>query len=154
MRAHEGTTAPHVLTISGDTPEDREYEVDHPEACPLVCYWWPDARLSVAAGTYDYTFGPPTWDSARVFDGVPECYVRHEIENVGLDCLDGELLYEFPPHPEEGQWGIERWRRLPPGRYLLEGWWHDGYGTGELGGQGDADGGLALLGREGDLPPA
>lgn len=143
---------PHVLVIAGGDGE-KEWEVEHPVSCPLVCDWSP--WLS------DYWAGDPQ-HSDFAFVGGPSlegdpghhaCYVEYEVVYNGLDSLDIHSPpddvdfgpYLDPDHVRSSEYEAE-WRRLRPGRYLIEGWYHNGVGCGDYGGQGDPDGGLTLLG--------
>lgn len=129
-------TDPHVLVVVD--PDSGDWEIEHPETCPLVCDWWPGA------------------DKAnRVFPVERHtCYVAFEIAHNGLDSLtvvshrerDGDGWRDVAPvdlNDPESPFEAE-WRRLRPGRYLIEGWWTpQGWaGTEPV----DADGGLTLIG--------
>lgn len=137
-----GTTLPHVLVVHdfAADPGDREWEIEHPDGCPVEVYcgyeWVPWLGLMPYRSTH------------------LACYVQYEVDANGIDGLADENGREWRTWTyAEGHDGLDK--TLPPGRYLIEGWWHDGAGMGEYGGQGDADGRLTLLGPVAapSLPP-
>lgn len=67
-----------------------------------------------------------------------DVHIEHPASCPTWRDLDGDAHPEIP--------GLEA--TLPEGRYLVQGWWHDGYGSGEYGGQGDSDSSFTLLGPE------
>lgn len=128
----------HVLVVEGDTPEERSWEIEHSRCCPRVCRWWPGAREQVAMDD-------------GMFDGLPplamdehDCLVEWELINAGLDSMSGEVdgvYYDgMPLGPHLG------WRAMPPGRYLVEGFYEPGGWAGAE--PVDPGGGIILLGRE------
>jgi hypothetical protein len=131
---------PHVLVITGSDGDDgKEWEIEHPDGCPRVCFWWRGAAAVYAAKA----------DGRLSFfvddrDGHPNCYVNYEVENAGLDSLDlgADAPDDGTYHPVS-KWAMDRWRQLPPGRYVIEGWYHPARGYFD-----DAEGGLALIGPE------
>jgi len=139
---------PHVLVITGTTADEREYEIEHPDCCPIVCYWTPHMRetvereKSIAKTKGHIGFG---WDDGN---GHRDCYVQYEIDNCGLDTLN---LGEDPPddgtYTPPSQWSTDDWRRLPPGRYIIEAWFHQGRGLMEWG-EDESEGGLTFVGLE------
>lgn len=118
---------PHGLLIYVEEDGgETGYEVTHPVDCPVACPWWPGAPFD------DEPVGIAVAHEHRL------CYVEWEIENVGLDSLDvSEVVTTFGTH-------IDAWKHLPPGRYLIEGWYHPGGWAGSE--PVDPDGGLVLLG--------
>jgi hypothetical protein len=141
---------PHVLVLRdpGDGFE-KEWEIEHPDACPQMCAWWPEARQVVeeerriSAATFGLI---PPWPA-----GDYDCYVRYELVNNGLDSLDIYSL-EGDEHFDHNHVATSRfeagWHRLRPGRYVIEGWFTPFYWAGSE--PCDADGGLTLVRREGD----
>lgn len=130
---------PHILTIT----EQGEFEVEHPEDCPIKCYWWPGAREYISESH------PLTAELAGA--GEHDCYVGWELANVGLDTLDlgleddeDESLIVDPEHVPASQWE-PFWKSLRPGRYLIEGWYEPGVSTPN--GPAEPDGGLTLFRR-------
>lgn len=136
---------PHVLVITGDTAEEREFEIEHPEGCPVICYWSPHMADIVAQEKRDEAAGLLRLDSSS---GHVDCYVQYEVENVGLDGLG---LGDDPPddgtYTPSSPFSMDGWRRLPPGRYLIEAWFTPPYTAGPYG-EIEAEGGLTLLGPE------
>lgn len=156
---HEGTSPVHVLVLGPvdrhheDDGEDRDVHIEHPPACPAFCYWLPPGHASALWLSPEENEGP--------YRGPVErgCTIAYELESNGLDGLhDPASGLDWCPR---GGWPLldgTTSRRypglrdtLPAGRYLVEAWWHDGHGTGEYGGQGDADSSFTLLGPE--TPP-
>lgn len=131
---------PHVLVVTGGDVYEKDYEIEHPADCARSCPWWPtvDAADCLILGG-DWHVAPQGYRD----DGAPDCYVEWEVANAGLDCLAGEV-YGLTVD------GIDGWRALPSGRYLIEGWyqppgWAGGYPI-------DADGGVCLTGLERPRP--
>lgn len=129
-----GTSLPHILIVGPHTedPSDRETEVIHHHACPVEHFYGYAWRSWLGLMPYHYVY--------------LACSVQREIDANGIDSL-------YDPDTNR-EWRTWTWRKeqvgldqtLPPGRYLFEGWWSDGAGMGEYGGQGEADRGLTLLG--------
>jgi hypothetical protein len=80
--------------------------------------------------------------------GRRDCYVEYEVDGVGLDGLD---LGADPPddgtYTPESKWSMDGWRRLPPGRYVIEAWFRHGQGLMPWG-EDESEGGLNLVGPE------
>lgn len=125
--AHFGTSAVHVLVLGDRYPDDptcRDWTIEHPPDCPVAHHtgwsWVPWLGLMPYHATH------------------LNCPVQWELDGIDIDGL-------------EDDYGRD-WRELalvlPAGRYLVEAWWHDGYGSGEYGGQGDGDSRFTLLGPE------
>lgn len=136
--------AVHVLVVSGDSPEEREYEIEHP-GCPEICDWGPTMGEMTMRETIAALYVDDDW--AEDFDrdgrlvGRRNCYVQYEVENVGLETLEGPLL---PEATADYRWS-ERWRLLAPGRYEIRGWYTpQGWAGSE---PIEADGGIELLRR-------
>ena len=136
---------PHVLVITGNEPEERDYTVEHPDCCPLVCYWTTTAIRQEAARM----FGEDPSPDDEPDPGQRDCYVQYEVEGAGLESIDvseppaGVEL--DPPDYSSLPWRRDGdWRRLRPGRYLIEGWFTLFCWAGSE--PIDADGGLTLLG--------
>lgn len=136
----------HTLVISG-TGDEKEWEIEHPESCPLVCAWWPGAGEVYAAQDADRLGFFGSDDRA----GHHDCYVGWEAAQIGLDDLDFTLGAALGA-PDDGtpcrEW--ERWRSLPPGRYEIEGWYTPGGFAGSE--PIDPDGGLVYLGPAKETP--
>lgn len=132
----------HVLVITGDTAAERDFEIEHPD-CPIVCHWSPYSREMWEKGVR--TLGP---EKEHTNEGERSCFVQYEVGNIGLDGLD---LGDDPPddgtYVPASQWSIDGWRRLPPGRYIIEPWFHQGRGLMPWG-EDESEGGLNLLGPE------
>lgn len=135
---------PHVLVITGDTADEREYEIEHPDGCPVVCHWSPHMREIVERMSRDAEEGRTTFGSGS--PDFRDCYVQYEVEGVGLDGLD---LGDNPPgdctYTPASKWSMDGWRRLPPGRYVIEAWHHQGTGLMPWG-EDESEGGLNLIG--------
>jgi hypothetical protein len=99
-------------------------EIEHPDGCPRLCAWWPGA--SVVAGC---------WADPEMYG----CYVEYELQGCGLDSIEGEV----DGISVSGPGG---WRKLRPGRYILEPWFEPAYSTPN--GWVEPSGGLSLVGRE------
>lgn len=130
---------PHGLVITGDTADQREYEIEHPN-CPVVCFWSPYARQMWEEGLD--LLGP---EKAHTDEGNLSCYVQWEVENAGLDSLDlGDDAPDDGTYVPESQWALDGWRRLPPGRYVIEPWFRQGQGLMPWG-EDESEGGLTLV---------
>jgi hypothetical protein len=144
----------HVLVIRalGDGLEPAtEWEVEHPEDCPLKCFWWPGAN--------DYLLEldsrpEPERTGARglVAAGEHDCYVSYELDNIGLDTLGLSLVDDQdesaivnPAHASASEFEAF-WHSLLPGRYAVEGWYEPSRSMGPYG-DSDPDGGLILTRR-------
>lgn len=144
---------PHVLIITEPEPGEKEYEVEHNEGCPVACSWhptlyghkWHDPFVSGEEVTYPYPD-----------EGQYTCYVQYELDANGIDSLgvvshresDGEGGWrDVAPHADPNyvpatQFEPE-WKRLRPGRYVIEGWFTPpGWAGSE---PVDADGGLTII---------
>lgn len=130
---HEQTSAVHVLVLGeiyGDG--ERDALIEHPPSCPSFCTWMPAVEL--APGEVD----PAGWFSEIRGEVRHDCLVAWELEGNSFDGLADE-------------YGRDWYRlatTLAAGRYLVSCWYHDGYGAGESGGQGDPDGTFDFLGPE------
>lgn len=147
---HSGFSAMHVLVVDYRYRDDErdvwtcDVHIEHPASCPTFCHWAPEGR--------DY-WGE--WNEEHRGHVEHGCQIEYEMVYNGFDSLcdtdglewrtraawrdlDGDAHPEIP--------GLEA--TLPEGRYLVQGWWHDGYGSGEYGGQGDSDSSFTLLGPE------
>lgn len=145
-REHNPRLQPHVLVIHDVGDGEKEFEIEHPETCPRVCLWSPTmAELVVQEKRREESSGIPM----IAFDSL-DCLVEYEVSNAGLDSLD---LGADPPddgtYQPASPWAMDRWRQLPPGRYLIEAWYQGGGWAGAD--WQDPDGGLALIGPE---PPS
>lgn len=133
---------PHVLVITGDTADERDFEIEHPD-CPLVCHWSPYSREMWEEGVC--TLGP---EKEHTNEGARSCYVQFEAEHNGLDGLDlGDDAPDDGTYTPESQWSMDGWRRLPPGRYIIEAWFHRGQGVMPWG-VDESEGGINLVGLE------
>lgn len=139
---------PHVLVITGGTADEREYEIEHPDCCPVVCCWTPhmhvvverEKRIAKAQG-----IAGSRWDDGS---GYRDCYVQYEVESVGLDSLNlGEDAPDDGTYTPLTQWSMDDWRRLPSGRYVIEPWHRQGRGLMPWG-EDESEGGLTFIGRE------
>lgn len=134
---------PHVLILTRPDPDDpayAEWEIEHHDECPRVCYTRPRRPdpLGLLAEVSRPLYDPGFWD----------CYAEWEITYNGLDALLDLHGNEWRTHRHnlDGARGLDE--TLPEGRYLIEAWYQSGEGMGEYGGMGDPDGGLTLLGPE------
>lgn len=140
---------PHRLTIVVDGDGEKDWAVEHHEACPVVCNWSPwysdywnnrdgDARTSINGAAWD-------WESISD-EGHHSCYVQYELDGNGIDSLDADSL-DGDAHIDQGREPASRWEadwyRLRTGVYVIEGWFTP---SGWAGSEPiDADGGLTIL---------
>lgn len=121
---------PHILVITylpaeGEYEAVTEYEIEHPAECPTETY---------GEGMFVYT--------------EHTCDVGYEVVNVGLDglCWDAKLVPDWVKPEGAPEWSSMRdWEGLPEGRYVIQAWHSfDSY-------SGECDGGMDLLGVEGEV---
>lgn len=122
----------HVLVIT-HTPEGVEYELLHPD-CPVEMF-----EQTLRSGEV-------------VTHHWHACSTGGEVMSCGLEFMtwDVEIAgYVAPDADGEHYYGSNAWKGLPDGRYLIAAW---GSSPGYPG--GDWDGGLELLGKEGEVEVA
>lgn len=124
---------PHILIIThipaeGEWEAETEYEIEHHSDCPTETY---------GEGMYSYT--------------IHTCDVGVETDNVGLDglCWDPTLIPGWVKPEGTPEWSShDDWKGLPEGRYVVQCWHsYSSYFN-------EYDGGMDLLGREGEVEVA
>jgi hypothetical protein len=147
---------PHLLIITDLGDDGKEWEVVHPDECPVACTWYPPVNGEPWFAKYEREW-IEDFPLPSTRDGQYTCYMRHELDGNGIDSLhvveyrlrddNGELrdVGEFidPTYIPSGRYEPE-WMRLAPGRYTIEAWFTPAYWAGEY---VDADSGITLLGR-------
>ncbi len=139
---------PHILTVL-DAGDEKDYELAH-DGCGHACAWWPGRADDLALVPDDL---PAGWDfeaeqnAYEATHGHPTCYVAWEVGNAGLDSLDIHAVSEDTggAHLDDtpvGRFGLDEWRRLRPGRYVVVGWYHPGVSTPN--GPAEPDGGIYI----------
>lgn len=119
---------PHGLLIYEEEPGgEKGYEVIHPVDCPRGCYWLPGLPFKVGEGSGMIGEYPPE---------THHCYIQYELDGAGLDSLEASEL--------TGGTHLDDWKKLPPGRYIIEGWYTPGGWAGSE--PVEPEGGLTLLG--------